>query len=142
MPVPIGHPAPMRDRVGLALLLFGIVAAPLAWDAQLLVSVSLSGFACYPHASPLATPFWAGLPRVLFAISLASVAVAILGGAVSWRSWRRTCQERDGSAHHLLNLGEGRTRFLAMCGLLTSALFLIALAFGTIVLLLVPLCGR
>jgi len=140
--VPISHPAPQRDRVGLAALLFGLVAAPLAWDAQLILSASLSGSGCYPHASPLAAPSWAGLPPVLLAISLIAASIAIVGGAVSWRSWRRTSQERAGSAHHLLDLGEGRTRFLAMCGLLTSALFLIAVAFGATVLCLVPLCGR
>ena len=58
------------------------------------------------------------------------------------RSWRKTFDERADSAHHLLDRGEGRTRFMAMAGMLTSALFLIALVFGTAALCLVPLCGQ
>lgn len=138
----IGHPAPQRGNIGLATLLFGIAAAPAAWNAQLLFSVALSGHDCYPHATPVALPLWDGLRPVLFAISVAAIVLAIIGGVVALRSWRKTFDEREDSGHHLLDRGEGRTRFMAMAGMLTSALFLIALVFGTIALCLVPLCGQ
>ena len=67
--------------------------------------------------------------------------MAIIGGSVALRSWRKTFDERADSTHHLLDRGAGRTRFMAMAGMLTSALFLIALVFGTIALLLVTLSG-
>jgi len=137
----ISHPAPQRARIGLATLLFGIAAAPAAWNAQLLFSVALSGHDCYPHAIPLAAPLWNGMRPLLFAISMAAILLAIIGGMVALRSWRKTFDERTDSAHHLLDRGEGRTRFMAMAGMLTSALFLIALVFGTAALYLVPLCG-
>jgi hypothetical protein len=140
--IKISHPAPHRGRIGLATLLFGISAAPAAWNVQLLFSVALSGRNCYPHANPLAAPLWNGLRPVLFAISLAAIVLAIIGGLVALRSWRKTFDESAGSAHHLLDRGEGRTRFMAMAGMLVSALFLIALAFGTAALCLVPLCGQ
>jgi hypothetical protein len=140
--IQISHPAPHRDHIGLATLLFGIAAAPAAWNAQLLFSVALSGHDCYPHAIPLAAPLWNGLRPVLFAISVAAIVLAIIGGLVALRSWRKTFDERTDSAHHLLDRGEGRTRFMAMAGMLTSALFLIALVFGTAALYLVPLCGQ
>lgn len=137
----IGHPAPHRRRVGLTALLFGIAAAPAAWNAQLLFSVALSGHACFPHANPLPVPMWPGLLPTLVAISVAAIVMAIIGGLVALRSWRKTFDERADSGHHLLDRGEGRTRFMAMAGMLTSALFLIALVFGVIALYLVPLCG-
>jgi hypothetical protein len=137
-PINVSHPAPHRGRVGLAALLFGIAAAPAAWNAQLLFSVALSGHACYPRNKLLAAPLWSGLWSILLAISV----LAIVGGLVAWRSWRRTRKERPGSAHHLLESGDGRTRFMAMCGILTSVLFLVALVFGTAALFLVPLCGE
>jgi membrane protein implicated in regulation of membrane protease activity len=141
-PLRISHPAPQRDRVGLTALLFGIAAPPIAWSAQLLLSVALSGYACYPRNRFLAAPLWGGLWSILLAISVAGIVLAIIAGLVAWRSWRRTRDERPGSAHHLLDRGDGRTRFMAMCGILASTLFLVALVFGIAALYLVPLCGR
>jgi hypothetical protein len=141
LPTQTGHPAPHRRRVGLAALLFGIVAAPLAWNAQILFNSALSGYVCYPHSAPLAAPLWVGSRPIMLAVSLGGIVVAIAAGLISRRSWRRTSDERPGSFHHLLELGEGRTRFMATVGMLTSVLFLIALAFGVSVLCLVPPCG-
>jgi hypothetical protein len=138
----VEHPAPHRARVGLAALLFGIAAAPAAWDAQLMLSVALSGHACYPRERLLAAPLWSGLWSILLAISVGGIGIALAGGVVALRSWRRTRAERPGSGHHLLESGDGRTRFMAMCGLLTSAVFLLALIFGTAALFVVPLCGQ
>ncbi len=136
------HPAPHRDRVGLSALWFGIAAAPLAWTVQQLFSSTLAGYACYPHADPRTSPVWNGLSPVLLAITAAAFVIALSGGGVAWTSWRQTRWERPGSGHHLMETGDGRTRFMAMCGMLTSTVFVIALAFGTTVLYVVPLCGR
>jgi len=87
-------------------------------------------------------PLWANLWWILLAISIVGIVFAIAGGVVAWQSWRRTFNEHPGSAHHLLDRGEGRTRFMAMCGMLTSAVFLLALIFGTAAFFLVPLCGN
>ena len=141
LPIQVNHPAPHRVRVGLAALLFGIVAAPVAWNAQILLSVALSGHACYPHEKPLAAPLWSNLGSMLVVINFASIAIAIIGGIVAWRSWLQTRAERPGSGHHLLESGDGRTRFMAMCGMLISALFLVALLFGSGVVFMVPPCG-
>jgi hypothetical protein len=138
--VSIKHAAPHRHRVSLTALFFGLAAAPTAWNAQLLFSVALSAHACYPRDVPLALPIWSGLWWILLAIGAAGMALAIAGGLVSWRSWRLTFEEAPGSAHHLLDLGEGRTRFLAMFGVLASFLFALALLFATAAVFVVPLC--
>ena len=116
------HPAPHRDRVALSALLFGLAAAPLAWQVQILVG------------SSAATSARKSTLLALFAICLAA---ALAGGLVALRSWRLTFQEVPGSAHQLLDRGEGRTRFMAMCGMLVSLLFFYALLFGLTALCLV-----
>jgi hypothetical protein len=138
--VSIKHPASHRHRVGLAALFFGLAAAPVAWNAQLLFGVALSAHACYPRDVPLILPIWSGLWGILLAIDVAGIVLAIIGGIVSFRSWRLTFDEAPGSAHHLLDVGEGRTRFLAMFGILTSFLFTIALLFATASVFVVPIC--
>ncbi len=137
----VEHPAPLRDRVGIGALWFGLTAAPFAWSVQQLASTAFVGRDCFPHAFPLTAPLRQGLWPILLAISLAGIVLAIAGGVVSWRNWRQTRHERPDSAHHLLDTGEGRTRFMGMSGMMTSALFLIALVFGTAALFMVPLCG-
>jgi hypothetical protein len=134
------HPSPQRHRVGLAALFFGLAAAPLGWNVQLLLSTALSGHACYPRDVPLAVPAWSGTWGVLLAIGVAGLALAAAGGLVSWRNWRRTRGESAGAAERLFEVGEGRTRFLAMFGLLASFLFAIGIVFATAGVLLVPLC--
>lgn len=138
--ISLKHPAPHRYRVGLTALFFGLAAAPVAWNAQLLFSVALSAHACYPRDVPLLLPIWSKLWGILLVIGGIGIVLAIAGGLVSWRNWRRTFEEAAGSAHHLLDVGEGRTRFLAMFGMLTSFLFTLALLFATAGVFVVPLC--
>ncbi|MEO8126069.1 MAG: hypothetical protein ABJF23_12225 [Bryobacteraceae bacterium] len=135
------HPSPHRARIGVIPLWFGLGAAPLAWALQLLSSTALAGRDCFPHQNPLAEPFFPGLWPVLLAISCTGITLAVAGGGVAWRNWRKTRDELPGSAHHLLDGGEGRTRFMGLSGMIASALFLIALIFGTAALFMVPLCG-
>ena len=138
--VSIKHPAPHRHRVSLGALFFGLSAAPVAWNAQLLFGFALSAHACYPRDVPLALPIWNDLWWILMIINVVGIVLAIAGGLVAFRSWRRTFDEAPGSAHQLLDTGEGRTRFLAMLGVLTSVLFVLALLFATAVDFVVPLC--
>jgi len=135
------HPSPHRDRVGIGALAFGLVGGPFAWSVQVLVNSALSSYSCFPKDVPLQAPTWAGLEPTLLAIELAALVVCIVAAIVAWRSWRRSSAERPGSAHHLVESGDGRTRFLAMAGLMTSVLFFVAILFAMINLATVPLCG-
>jgi len=126
------HPAPHRDRVPGWQTGVGLFAAPAAWSVQSLLDVSLSGYACYPQDEPLATPIWSGLGTALAAANVVALLVCLIGGIVAWMAWRKSGAERPGSAHHLLESGDGRTRFLALAGVLTSLLFIVAVGFETV----------
>jgi hypothetical protein len=133
----LAHPAPHRHRVGLLALCFGIVGAPLAWNIELLVGTALTGHQCFPRYMPRALPMWTGTWGFLLGMSIAAFVLAIAAALVAWRSWQRTSDETPGSAHS----GEGRTRFMAMSGLICSGLFLLALLFTLAAILLVPVCS-
>ena len=62
------------------------------------------------------------------------------GGYVAFELWKKTWQEKEGDAHRLVQSGEGRTRFLAMCGVLTSVLFGLAVIFDVIGAMVGPAC--
>ena len=81
------------------------------------------------------------LRPTLIAFDDGTIALALICALLAYRNWRLSCDEFDGSAGELVELGEGRTRFLALWGLLVSILICVAAAFDLSFLLVVPLCG-
>ena len=135
------HPAPHRARVGAGAIWFAILAGPMAWSAQLLVNSTIAAHGCFPHDMPLSASVWGNARSVMLGIEIGALVVCVLAALGGWRNWLRTRGEKQGSAHHLLEGGDGRTRFMAMVGLMTSGLFLVAVAFATLNLAAVPACG-
>lgn len=139
------HPSPQRDRVSLWLLIGGLAAGPAAWIAQLVVSYGLASHACFPSTQPWLTtppPGWAFEAAWLTALNLICLSVAVAGALVSWRLWRRTRHEMGGDTETALEIGEGRTRFIAHCGILTGTGFAVAIAFATLQPFLLASCWR
>ncbi|WP_161141903.1 hypothetical protein [Propylenella binzhouense] len=138
-----GHPAPHADRVSLPALFYGLCAGPAAWGAQLLLIYGLASYACFPSEMlrDAPVPGFRGIVPVLAAINVVALAIAASGAVVSWRNWRLSQSEAKGAGRHLLEAGEGRTRFISVWGVLTGAGFFVAIAFDTIAVFGVPLCG-
>ena len=120
---------------------FAILGAPTAWSIQQLVSPTIFAHGCYPEDMPLFEPIWGNALGVTLWIEAIAIVLCVAAGVVAWRNWRRTRDEKEGSAHHLMESGDGRTRFMALVGLICSGLFLIAVAFSTALLYMVPPCG-
>lgn len=140
------HPSPHRDRVRPDLLLLALATGPFAWIVQLAGDYALASHACRPDDPPRATPplagGWGGEPWLLVGVNLCCLAICLAGGAIALVSWRRTSGEKAGGAGALVEVGEGRTRFLAACGVLAAAAFALAIAFDTTLPLFVPSCWR
>ena len=135
------HPSPERAQVGAFAIWFAIAAAPLAWNLQLLFNVGLVAHGCYPHDEPRAQPIWTHLGSVAAAIEVAAMVVCVVAFLVAWRNWRRTRHEGPGAAHRVMEGGSGRTRFMAMVGMLTNGLFLLATLFSAGMLAAIPPCA-
>ena len=122
-------------------MLFAVTGAGGAWLIQLIVDYGLAAHRCFPADEPLfvaSVPGWT-YPTLLF-LNLIAILTAAAAGFAARSIWHRTKGEHGGSTHHLLTVGEGRTRFLAMCGQLAGLGFLIAILFDTVVIYLVPRC--
>ena len=144
------HPAPARGRVGIGALAFGLFGAPAAWSVQTLVNLPLAAHACFPRLEPRATPALHGLAGLVLGVSVAAVLLSLAAAFVAWRSWSRTRAEQQGSAGKgsdhdhpsaLLETGEGRTRFMALSGLLLSVTFVVVTAAQLATVMLVAPCG-
>jgi hypothetical protein len=137
------HPAPLRHRVRLGRLFYGLFAAPIFWAGNFMVEYGLLVHACYPGNQPL----WNGEPGFRFAwwVSLlfyfVTLAVCASAGWVSYTSWRETRPEAEGGTNEVMELGHGRTRYLAMIGIWFSALFFTATLFAIVIYAIEPLCA-
>lgn len=134
------HPSPSRFKIQKWRLFYGLFAAPLAWLCGQMLCSSIAQAACFPKTEPLATPAFSGAHLFQFVILLASMAICASATAVAHNAWRRTRREHDGESHTLLEIGEGRSRFMAFAGLLSSSGFMIATVFSLPAVLFVPVC--
>jgi amino acid transporter len=76
----------------------------------------------------------------MVALLIAGVLVALLAFSVSWRTYARTRKETVGDYRHLIEVGSGRTRFLALWGMLLGAGFAVATSLTAVAFFLVPRC--
>lgn len=117
------------------LLWFGILAAPLAWTAQVVIAPDLSEILCYPGAegSGRGELYGIGLEPFLFTLTAAMTLVAIAGVAVSYSCRRRLSRSEDATTGR-------RASWMALAGILVSTLFLIAIVVGFFPMLFLESC--
>jgi len=106
----------LSQGLGLLALWLGLLAAPVAWLVNLLLSYSLVLWACST-----------GRQYTLHLVTLAMLLVAAGGGLMAWRAWQQAGSEWHNEAGGVLP----RSRFMAAMGILLSGLFfLVILAQG------------
>lgn len=135
------HPAPHRERVGLLALAFGVLAGPFAWGVRLVLNYGIASTACFPDNARRLPPRPEWLRTTLTSIELIAILVAATGALVSFRIWQSTRYESEGHAGHLIEAGEGRTRFLAVWGMITGVGFLLFNVFDLVAVMVLPKCG-
>jgi hypothetical protein len=140
LPQPAEHPAPHRAKASVASLWVGLMLAPGAWFVQLVVDTTLLSNACAPRDTPLtgALPW---LMPIVLGVDAAALLATVFAALVAWRNWRRTVAEKPGDGHQLLASGDGRTRFMAMAGLLVCGLIGIAIVYIGACHAALPECG-
>jgi hypothetical protein len=135
------HPSPHAQQVSLLHQAVGVAAAPVAWVIRLMANLALASSACLP-GSPLPGEPLSGRSAgpAMYGVDTAALLVALAAAFLAYRDWRSTKAEKPGSHHHLLEVGEGRARFLALSGIIVSLGFALATIFDVLALLIVPLC--
>lgn len=134
------HPAPQQHRVGLPPLWFGLFGAPAAWAAQLISNYALMSHFCYPRDTPLASPTFGAVRPLAIVISAVLLLVAAAALFVALHSWNETRYRRNAEQHEVAEIGEGRTRFMAMAGILVSGIFVYGVLMAGVPLITMPVC--
>jgi len=142
----VEHPAPARHQADIGTLAFGLLGAPVIWGVHFLANVTIASRVCSVLA-PI-KPSITARASVL-AIDAIAFVIAITAFSLSMQAWRQTRhegqdrQESGGStAEEAAHVGEGRTRFMALGGIILSATFTVAILFDTVAALMVSSCGK
>ena len=92
-------------------LIVGVLIAPLAWAADLVISYALVQHACST-----------GHHYLLHVVSVVCFVIALAGAVLSWRQYQHVSQGNDegGSAFD-------RSHFLALLGIATSVWFVVVI---------------
>ena len=141
LPAAEAHPAPRRHLASRAALWFGFFGAPFAWSLQELVNTPVVGHACFPRAEPLRAPAFHATVPFAIAVSAVTAALALAALLAALHTWRAVQRGHEGEEPALLEVGEGRVRFMALAGILLGGVFLLGIVMHAIPLFIVPPCG-
>ncbi|MEP7004910.1 MAG: hypothetical protein ABI810_02935 [Sphingomonas bacterium] len=110
----VSHPSPGKRNLRSWRVIAGVALAPCAFSLQVIASYMIAANGCDAGSAPSG---W------LVAINLFALAATITGMAIAIANFRVTRDEKEGGQKRVQEIGEGRTRFLAYCGLCASAIF-------------------
>ncbi|QGN54130.1 hypothetical protein [Novosphingobium sp. Gsoil 351] len=113
----VSHPAPLKGTLPRWRIVLGLVLAPGAFAAQVIVSYALAAISC--DGGGASRPIITG-------VNLLALVVIATGLIVSAGNFRRTRGEGKGGHRKVQSEGDGRTRFLAYFGLCASIVFALA----------------
>jgi hypothetical protein len=137
----IGHPAPRRSEVNPLILLFALVGGPIVWIIELTLNFAITSYACYTgeaHVVLATVPSW--VQPTISALNLCALIIALLAAATGFAVLHRIGNEHEERSGGVMDVGEGRTRFLATWGVFGALVFAVALFANTFSLFLVPIC--
>jgi hypothetical protein len=136
--ITIARQGPPPRQVGKTPLLLALLAAPVAWSLHLLLNYGFTSHYCFPGLTLHGPAGLGWLWPVTIAIDLIAIAICVLAALLSYRNWREAPRVLPVDAE--VETGEGRSRFLALWGMMTSALLAAAIIFDFVGLWVLPLC--
>lgn len=133
------HPAPKGNPLSTARAGFLLITGPLAWFVQVCIGDSLLSWPCFPLDTRLEAPVpgYEGTRVIALVLLLLCATLAAASGMAAWRTLRAVMDETEDDHVHI---GRGRTRFIAMWGMILGFGFTIATLVTLAGLALVPRC--
>lgn len=137
-PTPLRHAAIPPYQI-----FFLLFAGPLAWFLQLNALFALATQPCFldnqRFAAPRANLDWSSPAMV--GILVAALAIALLSALAAWRVYQHTKTECSGDHLHLMEVGGGRNRFLALWGICFGAGSAAVIVMTLFAFLVLPRCA-
>jgi hypothetical protein len=134
---------PRRAAIPPYQIFFLLFAGPLAWFLQLNALFALATQPCFldnqRFAAPRANLDWSS--PAMIGILVAALAVAALSALAAWRVYQRTKTECSGDHLHLMEVGGGRNRFLALWGICFGAGSAVVIVMTLFAFFVLPRCA-
>jgi hypothetical protein len=89
-----------------------------------------------PEGIQAGSAAWMGI----LVLSVLMLALAVVAFFTAWRSWSAVHAHETGEEDELLETGEGRTRFMAMAGMLLGGIFILLIVMNFVTLFIMPQC--
>lgn len=122
--------------IGYGALWFGILAAPLAWSLLSIVNYSMAAQSCEPAGmSSLNQPLFSSVRLFEGMLSLVALVIAVAGLVVAVRN--RIASSNADVPHDAV---WSRVHFMALFGIVVSALFVNGIVLHGLGVMLIPLC--
>jgi hypothetical protein len=119
-------------------LWFGFSGAALAWIVAGLVDAWLAWVACMGHEAGSGVFTSVGMRVLLGVVTFALLGVAIAGGLISFRNWRRLSESHD----FIEAEGRGREQFMALVGVFISVSLGIGIVWFALPIYILGICVR
>lgn len=136
------HPAPAADQLSTGMAAFLLYTGPAAWFVQLCTGEILTSWPCFPTLKrldePLAGYDWTRTAAIV--VLLVCAALAAASGVAAWHKLQSVMGEREGGHADLIEIGHGRTRFVALWGTILGVGFTVATLVTLVAFILVPRC--
>ncbi|HEX3950192.1 MAG TPA: hypothetical protein VHW95_10120 [Steroidobacteraceae bacterium] len=127
-------------RYQIFFLLFG---GPLAWFLQLNAGFALATQPCFldnqRFPAPRLSLVWSW-PAMIWLL-IAALAIALLSVLTAWRAYQRTKTESSGDHLHLMEIGSGRNRFIALWGICFGAGSAVVILMTLVAFFVLPRCA-
>ena len=141
----MAHPARLRHATRESAIWIGLFGGLFAFAAQTVTNYAVSSHACFAGRIPYGQQPSIWVWWTLMAVTAAAICITCTSIWLACDSWRATSHEAsrkppEDRAHELLEVGEGRTRFMAMAGLVTSCILLAAIILNGTAMVIMPLC--
>ncbi len=128
------HPSEISPRS----LWFGTTAGAVAWALHGAACALISSEACVSGTGNWGALSADGVRWLLAAITLGFLAIAIVGGLISFRNWLHLAE-----SHDLVHAeGRGRVQFMALVGIFLSATFVIGIVWAGLPLIFLDVCTK
>jgi hypothetical protein len=123
-----------QESWGALALWFGMFAGPAAWVLHLMLGYMTEDLiACTPGSSTQGEILGLGVRPIVIAMNVILIAVTALALVVSITAWRRLRASDDKDR-------EGRPAWMALVGIMDSALFALIIAGGLVPPLVLDVC--
>ncbi len=119
-------------------LWFGFSGAAAAWIIAGIVDAWLAWVACMGHEAGSGVFTSVGMRVLLSVITLGLLAMAIVGGWVSFKNWRSLSESRD----FIEAEGRGRQQFMALIGVFISISLGLGIVWFAIPIYILGICVR